>query len=451
MNDLNDAQDWRDVAQHLVEAHGADSGGLTGYAPTLEQLRFAHADTHIALASIGALPPDRHTHPVPVDAGWCDPRPESYRPFPPSPAARRDPLLRLHGFFPLPSDTGLPHTGCYPASEADLTDWAGLSSSGTETADMAAYRRDWITEHAAAAAVARWRARADFPGPVQTQPRSSAMPDPDDRMTTWPEAGSPGNHPVLEAMAEAVGVVSDTAAYLSPTREFDEPSLEEGDWPRDLDGPETLRMVGHLADVAYGASRCITGISCQHAIPDAAKPQLDVIADLLADAGRKLSALTGTPGRQQRPPARHSTLALISRLALRLARPLTLPGQPCQEPQPRPPLVLRSRHHDTRPVSDRQEQGQAGDGQPGKPAVAWAGQTSSPSRSRQHIQFGRCRCCGHRLRRVPGHRPGDPRHLAWSPEVSRRATASWAPDGAAAHSRPLCMPRQQSPEGIVRS
>src|SRR5271165_5276992 len=118
MNDLNDAQDWRDVAQHLVEAHGADSGGLTGYAPTLEQLRFAHADTHIALASIGALPPDRHTHPVPVDAGWCDPRPESYRPFPPSPAARRDPLLRLHGFFPLPSDTGLPHTGCYPASEA---------------------------------------------------------------------------------------------------------------------------------------------------------------------------------------------------------------------------------------------------------------------------------------------------------------------------------------------
>ena len=57
MNDLNDAQDWRDVAQHLVEAHGADSGGLTGYAPTLEQLRFAHADTHIALASIGSLPP----------------------------------------------------------------------------------------------------------------------------------------------------------------------------------------------------------------------------------------------------------------------------------------------------------------------------------------------------------------------------------------------------------
>jgi len=136
------------------------------------------------------------------------------------------------------------------------------------------------------------------------------MPDPDDLMTTWPEAGSPGTHPVLETMAQAAGVISDTAAYLSPTRQFDEPSLEEDDWPRDLDGPETLRMVGHLADAAYGASRCISGISCQHAIPDAAKPQLDVIADLLADAGRKLSALTETPGRAAEPssPAQHAAL-----------------------------------------------------------------------------------------------------------------------------------------------
>jgi hypothetical protein len=136
------------------------------------------------------------------------------------------------------------------------------------------------------------------------------MPDPDDRMTTWPEAGSAGTHPVLAGMEEATGVISDAGAYLSPTREFDEPSLEEGDWPRDLDGPETLRLVGYLADVAYGASRCITGISCQHAIPDAAKPQLDVIADLLADAGRKLSALTETPGQgaEAASPAQHAGL-----------------------------------------------------------------------------------------------------------------------------------------------
>ncbi len=77
MNDPDDAQDWRDMAQHLIEAHGADSGGLIDYAPTLEQLRFAHPDTHIALASIGAPPPDRRTYPLPVDAGWYDPRPES--------------------------------------------------------------------------------------------------------------------------------------------------------------------------------------------------------------------------------------------------------------------------------------------------------------------------------------------------------------------------------------
>ena len=124
------------------------------------------------------------------------------------------------------------------------------------------------------------------------------MPDPDDHMTTWPEAGSPDTHPVLKDMAEAAGVISDAAAYLSPTRQFDEPSLEEGDWPRDLDSPETLRMVGHLADIAYGASRCLAGITCQHAIPDAAKPELDVIANLLFEAGRKLSALTETPGRE---------------------------------------------------------------------------------------------------------------------------------------------------------
>jgi hypothetical protein len=136
------------------------------------------------------------------------------------------------------------------------------------------------------------------------------MPDPDDRMTTRPEAGSPDTHPVLKDMAEAAGVISDAGAYLSPTREFDEPSLEEGDWPRDPDSPETLRMVGHLADIAYSASGCLAGIRCKHAIPDAAKPELDVIADLLFEAGRKLAALTGTPGREAEgaSPAQHAGL-----------------------------------------------------------------------------------------------------------------------------------------------
>jgi hypothetical protein len=164
MNDPGDAQGWRDMGQHLIEAHGGSSGGLAGYAPALDQLCFPHADTHVALASIGALPPDRHTYPVPVDAGWCDRRPESYRLFPPSASAQNDPLLGLHGFFPLPSDTGLPRTGCCPASQADLADWSGLSSSGSEIAELAAYRRNRITGHAAAA-VTRWRASADFPAP----------------------------------------------------------------------------------------------------------------------------------------------------------------------------------------------------------------------------------------------------------------------------------------------
>jgi hypothetical protein len=99
-------------------------------------------------------------------------------------------------------------------------------------------------------------------------------------------------------MAEAARVLTDTAAYLSPTREFDEPHLEESDWPPDLDGPETLRMTGHLADIVHEASRCLIGIGSQHAIPDAAKPEHDAVADLLARAGRKLSALPGIPGQE---------------------------------------------------------------------------------------------------------------------------------------------------------
>ena len=72
MSDQSDAEQWHEMARHLVQAHGAEPGGLMVYAPTLEQLRFAHADTHVALASINELPPDRHTHPLPMDAGWYD-------------------------------------------------------------------------------------------------------------------------------------------------------------------------------------------------------------------------------------------------------------------------------------------------------------------------------------------------------------------------------------------
>ena len=50
MNDLNDTETWRDMSEHLVQAHGGDADALISYAPTLEQLRVAHADTHVALA-----------------------------------------------------------------------------------------------------------------------------------------------------------------------------------------------------------------------------------------------------------------------------------------------------------------------------------------------------------------------------------------------------------------
>ena len=83
----NDARCWRETAQHLVQAHRALPGALTSYAPTLEQLHFAHADTHDALASDGAAAPDGHTHTGPLDPGYPYARDSSFRPFPPGPTA----------------------------------------------------------------------------------------------------------------------------------------------------------------------------------------------------------------------------------------------------------------------------------------------------------------------------------------------------------------------------
>ena len=109
------------------------------------------------------------------------------------------------------------------------------------------------------------------------------MPDPDDQKTASPETGSSGTHPALESMTEAVRLTSYAAAFLSPTRPFDEPSLEEDDWPEDLDGPETLQMLTHLGDIADYASVCINGIRCQHKIAEEAKPELDEIEQLHID------------------------------------------------------------------------------------------------------------------------------------------------------------------------
>ena len=87
MTPSTDARHWQETAQHLVQAHGALPGALTSYAPTLEQLRFAHADTHEALASNGTAAPDGHTHTGPLDPGYPYARDSSFRPFPPGPTA----------------------------------------------------------------------------------------------------------------------------------------------------------------------------------------------------------------------------------------------------------------------------------------------------------------------------------------------------------------------------
>ena len=82
-----DARHWQETAQHLVQAHGALPGALTSYAPTLEQLHFAHADTHEALASNGTAAPNGHTHTGPSGPGYPYARDSSFRPFPPGPTA----------------------------------------------------------------------------------------------------------------------------------------------------------------------------------------------------------------------------------------------------------------------------------------------------------------------------------------------------------------------------
>lgn len=202
VNPLNDARDWRDTVSHLVQAHGADPAALIGYTPTLEQVTFAHFDTHVALEIADMRPPDGHAHPEPLPPGWSEARPESYRPFPPSPAAGEDPFFTSPHTFPTPRHTGLPHTGEHPgkfdhdgvaydlAAAADLADWPSavrrkqiereewINSEREEWLQELKHRspaqleetlRDYIRQYAAAA---RARRRAtpgrpvDFPYPV---------------------------------------------------------------------------------------------------------------------------------------------------------------------------------------------------------------------------------------------------------------------------------------------
>jgi hypothetical protein len=139
-------------------------------------------------------------------------------------------------------------------------------------------------------------------------------------------------------MAEAVRLASYAPAFLSPTRPYDEPGLEEEDWPEDLDGPETLQVLTHLGEIAGHASDCVHGITCQHKIADEDKPALDEISKLLGEASRRLQALTETQG----PQVQVATPAQRAELDFPAAPAIGSPGDPARRTTPRtaaPPLA----------------------------------------------------------------------------------------------------------------
>jgi hypothetical protein len=162
---MSDAEQWQEMAEHLVQAHGGNADGLIGSGYTLEQLHFAHADTHLALASINTRPPDGHTHPLPMNPGRRTARESSYRPFPASPS--------IPYSAPVTGQTGLPHLGWHPGSEEDWLADLAAGRFGSPAAADAAAGNSRLIKAAAARASAAWLARTSFPSPVQTQPPPS--------------------------------------------------------------------------------------------------------------------------------------------------------------------------------------------------------------------------------------------------------------------------------------
>ena len=181
------------MARHLIQGHGGEPGGLTSHGLTLDQVRFAHADTHLALAFISTGPPDGHAHPGPLDAGEPTSRLASYFPLWSSPSSAAEDARDSIGFR-APAQTGLPHTGIYHVSFAELEDWAAgrlprrLTSPTAEDDAQWAYwagklgvteatRAEWIQANAGRAS-ARWRASIGFPAAPARQAAESAQPGP---------------------------------------------------------------------------------------------------------------------------------------------------------------------------------------------------------------------------------------------------------------------------------
>ncbi len=150
-DDMDDARQWHEMADHLVHGHSADPDRLISYAPTLEQHRFRHADTHVALAVTGTEPPDGHVHSAAIRTGWPTAYESSYRPFGPSVTAAADPADR-----PLPHQTGIHHHMSQLAQADTNVAWSLLARQLIRPEDLADVR-------------AERQERAEFPRPVHTQ------------------------------------------------------------------------------------------------------------------------------------------------------------------------------------------------------------------------------------------------------------------------------------------
>jgi hypothetical protein len=145
MNSPNDVRHWHETAGHLAHGHSGDPDRLISYAPTLEQLHFAHADTHLVLAVMGRRPPDGHVHPAAIETGWPTAYESSHRPFLPSASAVADPAT-----WPLPHPTGIRHH----LSRLSLTDtsvvWALIARQFIRPEDLAALADDHFAARAGA-------------------------------------------------------------------------------------------------------------------------------------------------------------------------------------------------------------------------------------------------------------------------------------------------------------
>lgn len=111
------APEWDEAARHLVRAHGADPNCLLSLGVPVNQLRWAHFDTHAALEIAGLQPPDGHVHrelPDPdldPQGDRSDPRFKPFRSAPSSPGAAPTPTASYYAQY---ADTGLPQTGMAP-------------------------------------------------------------------------------------------------------------------------------------------------------------------------------------------------------------------------------------------------------------------------------------------------------------------------------------------------